>query len=35
VRVRVDRVLALDEAEQAHRILEGRGTTGKLLLSTH
>jgi NADPH2:quinone reductase len=33
VRVRIDRVLALAEAAQAHRILERRETTGKLLLS--
>lgn len=35
LQVRVDQVLPLADAEQAHRILEGRGTTGKLLLSTH
>jgi NADPH2:quinone reductase len=35
VQVRIDRVLALDDAEQAHRTLEERRTTGKLLLSTH
>ena len=35
IQVRIDRVLALGDAEQAHRILEDRGTTGKLLLATH
>ena len=30
--VGIDRVLPLENAAQAHRILEGRGTTGKLLL---
>lgn len=35
IRVHVDQVFALADAEQAHRIIEGRGTTGKLLLSTH
>jgi NADPH2:quinone reductase len=32
LRLRVDRELPLAEAREAHRILEGRGTTGKLLL---
>jgi NADPH:quinone reductase len=32
LRVKVDRELPLSEAREAHRILEGRGTTGKLLL---
>jgi NADPH2:quinone reductase len=35
LRVHVDQVVPLADAEHAHRILEGRGTTGKLLLSTH
>ncbi len=30
--VRIDRVLALEEAAEAHRLLEGRRTAGKLLL---
>jgi NADPH2:quinone reductase len=32
LRIRVDRVLPLREAADAHRLLEGRKTTGKLLL---
>jgi NADPH2:quinone reductase len=32
LRVRVDRALPLREAEEAHRLLEGRQTSGKLLL---
>jgi NADPH2:quinone reductase len=32
IRINVDRVLPLDQAAEAHRILESRGTTGKLLL---
>lgn len=32
LKVAVDRVLALDQAREAHRIIEGRGTRGKLLL---
>jgi NADPH2:quinone reductase len=32
LRVHVDRVLPLAEAAQAHRLLEGRETSGKLLL---
>jgi NADPH2:quinone reductase len=32
LRVRIDRVLPLREAGEAHRLLEGRKTTGKLLL---
>jgi NADPH2:quinone reductase len=31
--VRIDAVYPLDHAADAHRVLEGRGTTGKLLLS--
>jgi NADPH2:quinone reductase len=34
LQVSIDRVLPLAEAAAAHRILEGRGTTGKLLLAT-
>ena len=33
--VRVQRELSLEQADEAHRILEGRGTTGKLLLRIH
>jgi len=33
LRVRIDRVLPLAEAAAAHRLLEGRATTGKLLLA--
>lgn len=32
LRVHIDRVLPLDEAAEAHRLLEGRMTTGKVLL---
>jgi NADPH2:quinone reductase len=32
LRVHVDRVLPLAEAARAHRLLEGRETSGKLLL---
>ena len=32
LRIRIDRVLPLREAAEAHRLLEGRKTTGKLLL---
>lgn len=32
VEVRIDRTLSLDEAEDAHRYLEGRKTRGKVLL---
>jgi NADPH2:quinone reductase len=31
--VRIDAVYSLDRAADAHRVLEGRGTTGKLLLA--
>ena len=31
--VRIDAVYPLDRAPDAHRVLEGRGTTGKLLLA--
>ena len=34
LRVTIDRVLPLSDAAQAHRILEGRESRGKLLLST-
>ena len=34
LQVAIDRVLPLADAAAAHRILEGRGTTGKLLLAT-
>ena len=34
LRVTIDRVLALADAAQAHRVLEGRESRGKLLLST-
>ena len=33
LRVRIDRALPLREAAEAHRLLEGRKTTGKLLLT--
>ena len=32
LRVRIDRELPLRDAPEAHRLLEGRKTTGKLLL---
>ena len=32
LRVRIDRELPLRDAAEAHRLLEGRQTTGKLLL---
>ena len=32
LRVRIDQRLPLAQAAEAHRILEGRGTTGKVLL---
>ncbi|MBO8142430.1 MAG: quinone oxidoreductase [Firmicutes bacterium] len=32
LRLRVDRTFPLDEAAEAHRLLEGRGSAGKLLL---
>lgn len=34
IRLRIDEVLPLSEAARAHAILESRGTTGKLLLTT-
>ena len=33
LRVRIDATFSLDRAGDAHRVLEGRGTTGKLLIS--
>ena len=33
LRVKVDAVFPLDRAADAHRVLEGRGTTGKLLIA--
>jgi NADPH2:quinone reductase len=35
LRIRIDRSYPLREAAEAHRHIEGRGTTGKLLLVTH
>jgi len=32
LKLRIDRVLPLDQAEQAHRLLEGRQTMGKIVL---
>lgn len=32
LKVSIDRVLLLEEAREAHRVIEGRGTRGKLLL---
>ena len=34
LRVSIDQMLSLSDAADAHRIIEGRGTTGKLLLAT-
>ena len=34
LRVRIDRVLPLDRAEEAHRLIESRQTAGKVLLRT-
>jgi NADPH2:quinone reductase len=34
LKLRIDRVLPLEEAAEAHRLLEGRQSTGKLLLRT-
>ena len=34
LRVTIDRVLPLSDAAQAHRVLEGRESRGKLLLAT-
>lgn len=34
IQIAIDKVLPLADAAEAHGILEGRGTTGKLLLST-
>ena len=34
IKVQIDQVLELEDAGRAHEILEARGTTGKLLLST-
>jgi NADPH2:quinone reductase len=31
--VRIDEVYPLERAADAHRVLEGRGTTGKLLIA--
>jgi NADPH2:quinone reductase len=32
LKLHIDRVLPLDEAEEAHRLLESRKTTGKIVL---